>query len=339
MDIRDRAQLHRRAQEALAVRQDQMKKILLYYIGIITVLSLAASGLSALLSNRIADTGGLGAMGLRSALSTAQTVLPLVQMVVLMGLQLGYHRSALEVVRGRVVTRDHLFGGFRRFFPFLRAWILQGLLYFAAGFASLYAGTYLYLMLPVSAAFRNTVTPMITAAMDPSGTVTVTEEILAVIAANIAPILWIFAALYLLVVIPMHYRYRMTIFRILDQPRARAFAALRESRFLMRGNRIALLKLDLSFWWYYLLQVLASLVLYGDLVLPLLGVQLPISATASYFLFLILSLALQFVTFYFFMNRVTVTYALFYSGLLYQQNQRAQTQPPAQEQTPEQEQV
>ena len=339
MDIRNRREMHSAAAAALETRQDQMKQILLIYLIIITALSLAASGVSMLLSDRIADTGGLRNMGLRSMLSTAQTLLPLVQLVALMGLQLGYHHAALGVTRGETVSRDRLFGGFRRFFPLLRAWLLQGMLYVAAGIASLYASIYNFLLLPVSATFRQTVTPLIANASVISGTITLTEELVAAVSATVGPVLCIFAVLYLLLVIPMHYRYRMVIPRLIDQSRPRAFAALRESRFLMHRNRINLLKLDLSFWWYYVLQALASVIAYGDMLLPMLGVQLPMSTTAAFFLFLILSLGLQFVTFYFFMNRVTVTYAVFYGALLEQQKQRSAPQPPVPVQEPQQEQV
>ena len=48
----------------------------------------------------------------------------------------------------------------------------------------------------------------------------------------------------------------------------------------------------------------------------ILGIALPWSATVSYFLFLVLSLALQFVLFYFAMNRVSLVYAAAYEALL-----------------------
>lgn len=339
MNIHNRREIRRAAAAALDARQAPMKKLLLVYLGIITMLSLAASGVSVLLSDRIADTGGLRNMGLRSVLSTAQTLLPLVQLVVLMGLQLGYNRAALDVARDKEVSCGHLFGGFRRFFPLLRAWLLQGLLYIAAGIASLYASIYLFLMLPVSAAFRDAVTPLIADASVISGTVQMTDELLAATAATIGPVMCIFAVLYLLLAIPIHYRYRMVMFRILDQNPPRAFAALRESKFLMYRNRINLLKLDLNFWWYYALQALASVIAYGDVLLPMLGVQLPMNTTVAYFLFLILSLGLQFVTFYFFMNRVSVTYAVFYGALLRQQNQRQMPKAPVPAEVPQSEQV
>jgi hypothetical protein len=95
----------------------------------------------------------------------------------------------------------------------------------------------------------------------------------------------------------------------------------------MRRNRFALFRLDLNFWWYYLLQVLVLAVCYGDMLLPLVGITLPWSDTVSYFVFLSLSLALQFAVYYFFLNPVAVTYATAYEALL--PKQQEETAPPA----------
>ena len=54
----------------------------------------------------------------------------------------------------------------------------------------------------------------------------------------------------------------------------------------------------------------------ADVLLPLCGITLPFSDTVSYFLFLSLSLALQFAVYYFAMNRIAVTYAVAYATLL-----------------------
>ena len=60
MNIRDRRSIYQTADHALEQAQGDPRKILLIYLGVVTALSLAASALSVLLSNRIADTGGLG---------------------------------------------------------------------------------------------------------------------------------------------------------------------------------------------------------------------------------------------------------------------------------------
>jgi len=316
MNIRDRSAISRSTAETLVREGERLQQILLLYIGIITALSLASSILTVVLSERIADTGGLRNMGLRSILSTVQSLLPLVQNIALMGLQIGYCTAALNALRGKPFSRDTLLGGFRRFFPLMWSYVVQGLLYASLGITCLYLGSYIFLLLPMSEAFQALMMPLLDSISAMNDTIVLDEATVVAVTEALKPALWIVAALYLPLLIPTYYRYRMAIYRLIDQPRPRAMLALRESRLMMHRNRFALLKLDLSLWWFYALQVVILLVCYGDSLLALLGVTLPWSDTVSYFLFLILSLVLQFVVFYFTMNRVTLTYVSAYESLL-----------------------
>ena len=316
MNIRDRHSIFRSATDTLDRDGARLQQILLLYLGIITALSLGASVLTVVLSERIADTGGLRNMGLRSILSTVQTLLPMVQTIASMGLQIGYCTAALYALRGNNFSRSTLLGGFRHFFPLMWSYCLQIFLYMSLGITSVYLGTYIFMLLPMSAPLQSLMTPLMESITVMSETITVDEATVAAITDALKPALWFIAALYLPILIPTIYRYRMVIYRIIDQPRPRAMLALRESRLMMHRNRIALLKLDLRLWWYYALQLLILLVCYGDSLLTLLGVTLPWSDTVSYFLFLILSLVLQFVVFYFTMNRVTLIYASAYESMI-----------------------
>ena len=319
MNIRDRRSIHQTADHALEQAQSDSRKILLIYLGVVTALSLAASALSVLLSNRIADTGGLGNLGLRSILSTGQAILPLVQMLILLGFKMGYCNTVLRISRGQHISQQTLYGGFRRFFPLLRATILQYFLYFALAFLCMYIGIYIFLMFPVSRQFYDLMMPLMDSASALKGTLTLDEATMIAAYRAMIPLLWIFLGLFLLVFIPMHYNFRMVTYRLIDEPYPRARLALRESRIMMHRNRFALFQLDLSFWWFYGLQLLVMVLCYGDMLLPLCGIELPFSETASYFLFLALSLALQFAVYYFAMNRVAVTYAVAYTALLPEQ--------------------
>ena len=91
---------------------------------------------------------------------------------------------------------------------------------------------------------------------------------------------------------------------------------MRESRAMMHRNRFALFRLDLSLWWFYALQGLTVALCYSDMLLPMFGITLHWSESVSYFVFLCLSLLVQFVVYYLFMNRVSVTYATAYGALL-----------------------
>lgn len=316
MNIRDRHSLFRSATDILDRDGARLKQLLLLYLGIITALSLGSSLLTVVLSERIADTGGLRNMGLRSVLSTVQTLLPMVQSIVSMGLQIGYCTAALYAVRGNQFSRDTLLGGFRRFFPMMWSYFLQLFLYISLGITCVYLGSYIFMMLPMSTPLQSLMTPLMESINVMSDTITVDDATVAAITEALKPSLWFIAALYLPLLIPTIYRYRMVLYRIIDQPHPRAMLALRESRLMMHRNRVALLKVDLSLWWYYLLQALILLVCYGDVLLAMLGVALPWSDTVSYFLFLSLSLILQFVVFYFTMNRVTLVYASAYESMI-----------------------
>ena len=324
MTIRDRRALCSAADETLQREGTRLKQILLLYLLIVTALSLGASILTVVLSDRIAETGGLRNMGLRSILSTAQTLLPTVQTVTVLCLQLGFTAAVLNARRGKDFSRDTLLGGFRRLLPLLWCYVLQALLYGLLGIVSMYLGVYIFLMQPMSQSFRELLAPLMESMSVMNSTLMLDNATMDAIASALTPALWIIAALYLPLLIPTHYRYRMAIYRLIDQPRPRAMMAMRESRVLLYRNRFALLKLDLRLWWFYALQLLAMLVCYGDMALALLGIQLPWSSTVSYFLFLILGLALQFAVFYFTMDRVTMIYVCAYESLILEFEQKKQ---------------
>ena len=316
MPIRDRNALLGAADDTLTREGPKLQQLLLIYLAIITGLSVAASLLTLVLSNRIADTGGLSGMGLRSVLSTVQSVLPLIQTVVMTGLQLGYCHAVLNARRGRYFSRDTLFGGFRRFIPLVCTYMLQGLLYAGLALVAMYLSTYIFRMLPVSSDFQALMAPLMGSVSALNDTIVLDEATILAASRAVLPVLGIFALVYIPLLLPTYYRYRMTMFRLIDHRRPRPLMAMRESRIMLFRNRFALLKLDLKLWWYYVLQLAILLVCYGDQILALWGVTLPWSADVSYLLFLGLSLALQFAVFWFAMNRVTLIYAAAYEELL-----------------------
>ena len=81
---------------------------------------------------------------------------------------------------------------------------------------------------------------------------------------------------------------------------------------MMKGNCLKVMRLDLSFWWYYLLSFVATAVAYGDVLLAWAGISLPWSETVGYFLFYGIYMVIRFGLFYFFLARVTAAYALTY---------------------------
>ena len=140
------------------------------------------------------------------------------------------------------------------------------------------------------------------------------------------PLLIITGILLCLVYIPISYRLRLVNYSVLENPREGALVAFRRSFRLMRGNCLEMFLLDLSFWWYYLLQILINLVCYGDLILSLAGVSLPWSGELSFFLFYILALAGQFVLYFLARNKEEVTYVTAYHVLSPYRPQQRETE-------------
>lgn len=315
MHIRNHRQIHQQAAQALAAAHNP-RKIALYYGAASVGLAVLATVISVWLNNGISESGGLGGIGLRSVLDTGQTFLPLLQLAISSCLGLGYQYTMLNIVRGKPVDAGSLAEGFRRFGPLFGASALQFAIYMILGIVSMYVGVFIFLMTPFANAFVSMVEPMIASGSilsDPS--VMMNDAQILAAAESLKGALWIYLAVFALLVTPVYFRFRMTLFALADDPRRGGVIALLQSRRMLRRNCLHLLKLDLSMWWYYLAQLVAGAVCYGDVLLPLVGITLPFTATFSYYLFFALSLVLQMLLYCFALNRVTAVYAVAYDVL------------------------
>ena len=315
MNIRAREEIHETARQALN-RAPHARQILMTYIGINLGLSLLLVGLSFYFSNQISGTGGLGNIGLRSVLSTGQSVLPLVQLLINACLNLGYHIAILCIIRNFEASTQTLFTGFRFFFPMLRLLLLQVFLYAGLMFLSVYISSFIFMATPFSREFMAVITPVLESVTVMDTTLVLDDATFLAASQAVIPMFWIMIPVCALLALPLFYRLRMATFALADEPRRGALAAFVKSRRLMRGNCTALFRLDLSMWWFYLGQIIISLVCYGDVLLPMLGITLPFSETTGYFLFYGVYLVLQFAICWLFLNRVSVTYALAYQSIL-----------------------
>ena len=312
MDIRNTRQLKEFSAERLANARDG-QKVVLYYSLITVAVSAAATALSYVLSQQIARTGGLGSMGVRSALTTAQTLLPIVQAVFLMCLTLGYLATMLRIARGQYASPNGMRLGFDRFWVLLRCTLLKGLIFGGVAMASMYVAIAIYMMTPLSNSVVDILMPLVKNA-GTSG-ILLDDATYAQLMDATMPAMGIFGVLFLVLAAPVFYRYRMADYLIIDRPATGALAALRDSRMMTKGNRWNLFRLDLSMWWYYAAVLVSTAIGYGDQLLPALGITLSFSDTVSYFLFLGAYLAATFAVYYFLRNRVEVTYALAYDSI------------------------
>ena len=311
MNVKNTRAIRTAALEALAVHQNP-QRIPLVYAGISVALSLAVTIITHILSLQIDQMTGLANMGNRAIFSTVKTILPLAQLVFLMLWNQGYQMCALRLARRRYAESMDLKNGFSKFGAVLRTKLLTIVVYICLALVSMYLGIFIFMSLPVSDAFYEIMMPLLdtTTIMDTG--IVIDEATLAAASATIWPAIAIVGVLFLLGSLPISYNFRMIPFCIADNSQRSGLTILRESRAMMKGNRLSLFRLDLSFWWFFLLESLITVVAYLDLLLPMAGIVFPWSDTVSYYGFYILSLIGRIVLFRAYLNRVTVSHAVFY---------------------------
>lgn len=312
MDIRN---LKQRALGQLETARDA-KTIVLIYAGISVGVSALVTVANFMAGNGISQTGGLSNIGLRSILSTLQNVLPMLQSVLVMILELGYLNAALRIARGQYASPHSMKMGVDRFFPLVRCTLMQGLIYGLAGIAAFYLAVQLFLLTPLSKEALNILMPLVSGGSVLSGSpVQLDAEQTLLLAQSMIPLFILFGIVYLVFSIPLMYWFRMANYVLIDKPRLGGWAVLMASRKMMKGRCIQLFKLDLSFWWYYLLTTIAGFLCYGDMLLAMVGITLPWSGDISFFVFYAVYLVVTLVIYYCFLNKVEVSYALFYEQI------------------------
>lgn len=309
MDIRA---LKNAASQRLETARDE-KKIVMIYAAITVGLSALVTVVNYLTNSSISQAGGLSNIGLRSILSTLQRVLPIVQSVLLMIAELGYINAALRMAREQYTSPNSLKMGIDRFFPLIRCVLMQGLVYGIAGMAGFYLAMQIFLMTPLSNATMEILLPL-TEDMSvlSNGVLQLDMETTLLLAEAMIPLFLLFGVICIVICIPLMYWFRMANYVLIDKPALGGWAVLKESRKIMRRRCLELFKLDLSFWWYYLLLIASGFLCYGDAILALAGFTLPWSGDVSFFIFYALFLAVTLAIYYFFLNKIEVSYALFY---------------------------
>ncbi len=310
MDIHNRHGLKAAASDALRNAPNQ-KRLILIWAGVGTALPLLISVLSYVLEHQIADTGGLSGIGLRSVLSTIQSLLSLSSSVLLPFWTYGYIAVTLHFAHKKSVSDSGLLEGFRRFGPILRLLLLEILLCAIICIICIEVVSTIISFTPMSApvyeVLENSQQMLLSGVID--------ESILDSIIEAMLPIFMVCGMVCAIVLIPVTYRLRLAALCMMDTPGCSALQAIGKSMRLMRRNCFALFRLDLSFWWFYLVKLLVSVLCYGDVILPMLGITLPFSYGVSFFGFYIAALVVQFFLLYFSNNQVQTTYALFYDTL------------------------
>lgn len=323
----DCGKLKQEARQALHRADYPARKLALMHTGAALALSLVLSLISFFLGQYADSEGGLGAMGMQAFVGTVQMALPLITLAVSPFWDAGFQNAALEYSDGKKVGPGSLLEGFRCWKPILSATVFVGLLFVGRGFLAAFLSSQLIMLTPLAA-------PIYKAGMqqmaDPN------LDLMSLLGDAVVPFVVtycvIFAVVFALLALPVYYRYRMVNYVVLKEPQVGGLQAMFISRGLTFHRRRELFKLDLGFWWFYGLQLLISVLCYGDLILPMMGIPLPVSPEVASWGFLLLSMAAQLVLYVWAKPLVEVTWAKAFENVALQ----TQTEPlhPAKKESP-----
>lgn len=314
MDIQDRKGLRSRADAALRQAKYDPKKLIFIHTGASALVLLLIAVVNYYLQLQIADTGGLSGMGTRSILSTVSQTLQLAANLALPFWSIGYTAAVLAIARGREATPEILPEGFRRFGPVVRLLLIRELAVFGLGMLCAYPAALIFMLTPLCQPLINAMLPLMEQTADPYALIEDPAFISAMQDAAV-PLMVIFLILFAVVALPLIFRVRFAEMALLDDPAAGAFASLRKSWTCTSRRCGSLLRLDLDFWWFYVLDFAVTVLAYGDVLLTYLGIDLGLDAQLMYFLVYAVYLIAQAALYCLAKNKVHVTYALAYDAI------------------------
>lgn len=308
--------LHDTARQKLDAADQAPKKLVLVHTGAVLLVSLLLSVISYILRRQIDSTVGLGGLQDRAVLETAMHVLQVLQIALLPFWQYGYICAVIDQYRGKPLSANTLLGGFHRFGPILRITLIQGAIYAFIAMAASYAASYIFVLTPWGADMMDQMMGVMSGLSTGADYAAMEEMLLQMSGEYLLPLMGITGVILAAVAIPVWYRYRLAPYLLMENQNMGAIPALHISKSLMRRNRRSLFMVDLHFWWFYALELLLSVVCYGDLLLELAGVTLPWPSEVSYFVFLLLYAAGQLGLYYWKKNEIELTYMAAYDSLL-----------------------
>ncbi len=236
------------------------RKIVLIYAAVAFGVSLVAALMNLFLNSQVAQTGGLDGLEVKTLWETTATVSELALAFLTPIWSLGLVSVVLGFARGKEAQPKDLTAGFNRFSRGLGLHLLTILLYILAAFIAVYIGTALMSLLADMAKldailqpYAQTIEANPDIVSDPAFLQTLPwQELLACLW---LPILVIFL-LTIVALAFLSYRLRLASYYLMDGLGMGPMQAMRKSFSSMKGNVFAFIRLDLSYWWYYLLMAL-----------------------------------------------------------------------------------
>lgn len=299
MDIRG---LKRTATELLDTHAAGLRRLIGIHSGVSLGFGLIMTLLQETLTHLASSAGGgLDTLGQQAIFSTAQTLLQFVEFALIPFWTAGLLFISLSYTKNCPQSPSSLLEGFRRFKPLLGYALPVGLLYMGAAIAAGYlSGIFLFLT-PYGTILYKAAQQLM---HDPAA------DLFTLLGSSRIPVMVcymaIFAACFCLCGFPVHYRYRLAPYAIMDEETPSGLKALFISHTAMGGKLLQLLRLDISFWWFYLLELTTGL-------LPLCGVLL--DSVAFQWGLLLVASAAQLALHIWAKPKVELTYALAYDAL------------------------
>lgn len=316
-------ELKAKAKTCLETSRNNTRSLVLIYTVTLVVLSLVANGLNVYLNNQISGTGGLAGLGTRSILQTVQQVVTYFYSFFTPFWQAGFLYTVIRNARTEQTEYSSLFFGFRRILRILSHSLALIAVTFLLALAACNLASNLFLLTP----FADPLTELLLPLME-QGTILSADGMLDLTAIPMdalikacTPLLILCLVIFIPAYIFVNYCFRMSLYLLVQGPEIGGIGSLVASWKLMRGHKLELLKLDLSYWWYYALGILITAVCYLDTILPLLGITLPINATAAYFVTLILYGLLTIALYVWKKWEVDTAYVLAYEAITYKKRE------------------
>ena len=323
MDPNNRSALKQAARDDLARCSCDPRKLVLIHSGAAVALSVLVTLINYLLNLRIDQASGLSGLDTVANLSAVSSFLSYAGMLIMPFWEAGFLFTTLCIVRRQAVAPASLLEGFRRFGPVLRYTLLMGLLQAGIGILTFMLSMNLFMLTPLSNGMVELANNLPQGSILADGTAVLTPELQAQAAVAALPLIILFGIAFIGAILYVSYHLRLGMLILFDRPGTGAMAAMRGSRIQMRGHKKELLKLDLTFWWYYAAQVVITLLANVPYILSIFGQQL--SFAAAGFLFLGISLVGQLALAYFARYRVDTTYAEFYLATIPKPQDNTQT--------------
>ena len=314
MNILQSAGLKRRAATLLEQTQPEYRKLVTIHAAVSFGALLVISLIQLLLNLTMTNEAGISGIGTSAIFTTAKATLGVISGILLPFWEVGVLYTSVRVVRHQEAEFHHLTRGLRRWGVVLRHYLLLLMLYFGVLMLLTNVLPIFIDLLPMPQTLENAIKALDPAEItDPMALIEALP--MEALMAYLRPISILFMAVFAGILIWLSYRFRMSQYLLMDDPAVPALPALVLSNQMTKGHKWSLCKLDLSFWWYYLLQFVASAISFGPVLLELAGVSLPIAADVQFFLFQALYCAAGVAIAWFFGAYVQTTYACAYDEL------------------------